>query len=71
MNFDITFIEPVGKLIDVALKVLLAKGMVNTIETSFEHRPNTLHAIGVCHAIYELLSTVVHYTVVKVGEAAV
>lgn len=59
MHSNITFVEPVGEFIHVALQVLLTKGVVHPIEPPFEHGPYALNAVGVRHAIHELLRAVV------------
>ena len=47
----VTFIQAEGELVDVLLAVFFTPIMIDTIEATFDGRPDRLNAIGARHAI--------------------
>lgn len=43
--FDVPFIEPKGELVDVSVKVFRTRVMVDTMQPTLHHSPNTLYAV--------------------------
>src|SRR5581483_9735692 len=57
---DVTSIQPKSELIDVSTQVLRTRVVVDTMQSAFQNRPNTLNAVGMNRASFVLTCTVVY-----------
>jgi len=64
MVLHVALVQPERKLVHVPLKMLLAEGVVHTIEAALQHGPHALDAISMRHAIHVLLGAVVDRSMV-------
>ena len=59
MDFAVTLVHPIGKFIYIALQVLNAERVVDTVKTPLEYSPNALDTIGVGNAVHKLLGRMI------------
>ena len=71
VDLAISFVQAIGKLVDVALQVLDAELVVDPVEAALQHRPDAFDAVGVRHPVHELLGAVVDGEMEIFGHAAI
>src|SRR6266851_3965384 len=68
MVFDVAFVQPEGKFIDVTVKMLLAGVVINSDQPALENSENAFNRIG-CHTIADIFALTVIDGIVIEGHA--